>query len=434
MGSTYKFLTICLFTMLAYFLPNICYGQNKGRDTTVVITDKTDIDALFKQARNLGNSDNTDQARRICLKILERNPNYYEVRTYLGRTYAWDKMYDNARTELSRVLIEKENDLEATAALIDVEIWSGNYDVAADYLKLGLSSNPTSEELLLKKAKVQLRKNDKEGTAITLRRVLDINPGNKDALNMMIALDMDRLNNRFQVQYEGDFFDRDFKPQQLLQAEMGRSFKFGSLIMRGSAADRFGYQGIQYEVESYVHFTRTTYADLTVGTSTSRIFPKQNYGGEIYQKLPAGFELSGGLRYLQFTQGTTIFTSSISNYYKNYWISLRVFVTPRQRDTLTDANFIRRSSETYFLRIRRYLGDADNYLGIRTGYGESPDDRRYINQIITRLKTWQVGFELQRRAFGRFFIKGDLNYAQQELRKDQVYQRISIGIQLKTSF
>lgn len=434
MGNLFKYSFFYCILVLACCLPKSGFGQGKGRDTTVVITDKTDIDALFKQARTLGNSDNTEQARRICIKILERSPNYYEVRTYLGRTYAWDKMYDNARTELSRVLIEKENDLDALSALVDVEMWSGNYDIAADYLKLGLSTNPTSEELLIKKAKVQLRANDKESTAITLRRVLDINPGNKDALSMMIALDMDRLNNRFQLQYESDFFDRDFKPQQLLQAEVSRSFKFGSLTMRGSAADRFGYQGLQYEVESYVHFTRTSYADLTIGTSNSRIFPKQNYGAEIYQKLPAGFELSGGLRYLQFTQSTTIFTSSISNYYKNYWLNLRIFVTPRQRDTLTDASFIKRSSETYFLRVRRYLGDADNYFGVRTGYGESPDDRRFISQTIIRLQTWQVGFELQRRAFGRFFIKGDLNYAQQELRKNQVYQRISVGLQLKTSF
>jgi len=434
LSTSFKYLLFYCCLALACSLPEIGYGQGKGRDTTVVITDKSDIDALFKQARNLGSSDNTEQARRICQKILERNPNYYEVRTYLGRTYAWDKMYDNARTELSRVLIEKENDLDALSALVDVEMWSGNYDIAADYLKIGLASHPTSEELLLKKAKVQLRQNDKESTALTLRRVLDINPGNKDALNMMIALDMDRLNNRFQLQYESDFFDRDYKPQQLLSAEISRSFKFGSMTMRGSAADRFGYQGIQYEVESYVHFTRSTYADLTIGTSTSRIFPKQNYGAEVYQKLPAGFELSGGLRYLQFTQSTTIFTGSLSNYYKNYWLSLRMFVTPRQQDTLTDASFIKRSSETFFLRVRRYLGDADNYIGIRTGYGESPDDRRFISQTIIRLQTWQIGLELQRRAFGRFFIKGDINYAQQELRKDQIYQRISLGLQLKTSF
>ncbi len=409
-------------------------AQTRGRDTTIVITEKTDIDALFRQARNYGNSGNTDQARRICQKILEKSPTYYEVRTYMGRTYAWDKQYDNARTELSRVLIEKENDLDALLALIDVETWTNNYDVASDYLRLGLASYPTSEDLLIKKAKVQIKQDDEESAAITLRRVIDVNPGNKEALNLMISLDADRLNNQIQVGYDADFFNKDYKPQQQFSAEIGRSFKFGSIIMRGNAAERFSKQGVQYEIESYIHFTPTSYVDATVGTSTSKIYPQQNYGAEVYQKLPANFELSGGIRYLKFTTSTTIYTTSLSNYYKNYWISFRMFLTPRQNDTLRDLNIIQNSSQTYFFRLRRYLGDADHYIGMRLGYGESPDDRRYYSQTITKLTTWQIGFELQQRAFGRYYIKGDINYANQELRKNAIYQRVSLGLQLKTNF
>lgn len=421
--------------LLSVFGPvSTCLAQSKGRDTTIVITDKTDIDALFRQARNYGSSGNTEQARRICQKILEKKPDYYEVRTYMGRTYAWDKQYDNARTELSRVLIEKENDLDALTALIDVEMWTNHYDVASDYLRLGLAANPTSEELLIRKAKVQIKQDDKESAAVTLRRVIEVNPGNKEALNMMISLDADRLNNRIQFGYDADFFDRDFKPQQQFSAEIGRSFRFGSIIMRGNAAERFSKQGVQYEIESYLHFTKSSYADVTAGTSTSTIFPQQNYGAEIYQKLPANFELSGGIRYLKFTSSTIIYATSLSNYYKNYWISFRMFITPRPKDTLSESSLLQRASETYFFRLRRYFGDADHFAGIRIGYGESPDDRRYFSQTISKLTTWQVGAELQSRAFGRCFIKGDINYSNQELRKNAYYQRVSIGLQLKTYF
>src|SRR5438128_127104 len=130
---------------LLFFLLSCCLlfsgkvaGQNRASDTLVVITDTTNIDALFKKARELSFDNNYSQARRICQKILEKKPNYYDVRTFLGRTYAWEKQYDNARTELSRVLIEKENDYEALSALFDVEYWTESYSVANDYLKVAL--------------------------------------------------------------------------------------------------------------------------------------------------------------------------------------------------------------------------------------------------------------------------------------------------------
>ena len=72
----------------------------------------------------------------------------------MGRTYAWDKRYEEARVEFSRVLIEKEDDIEALGALIDVEMWTENFKVASDYLKIGLGYYPTSEDLMLRKAKL----------------------------------------------------------------------------------------------------------------------------------------------------------------------------------------------------------------------------------------------------------------------------------------
>jgi YaiO family outer membrane protein len=423
---------LCYFLLLAFH----SNGQVRGRDTVIVIGDRTDIDALFRQARTMGGSDNNDQARRICQKILEKKPDYYEVRTYLGRTYAWEKDYDNARTELGRVLIEKENDLDALSALIDVETWSGNYDVAMDYLKLALTIHPTNEDLLIKRAKIQIRQENKENAALTLRRVLDLNPGNKTALNMMVSLESERLNNSFQIEYNSDFYDKELKPQQAISGQLGRSFRFGSVIMRGNAANRFGYQGLQYEIESYLHFTTTSYADIIIGSSQSRIFPEQNYVAEIYQKMPLGFELSGGLRHLKFTQGTNIYTMSVGNYFSNYWGCLRMFFSPRTRNTVSDASFVQNSSQTYILRLRRYISDADHFIGIRMVYGESPDDRRLISQnpTLVKLTTWQAGAEIQLRAFGKYFIQGDVNYANQEVRTDVIRQRLTLGVQLKTNF
>ena len=249
----YSILVALLFCLL---ISGKVRGQNRASDTVVVITDTTNLDALFKKAREYGFDNNYAQAHRICQKILERKPTYYDVRTFLGRIYAWEKQYDNARTELSRVLIERENDYEALSTLFDVEYWTESYSVANDYLKIALGYYPTSEGLLIKKAKLQIKLEEKGEAALTLRRILDLNPGQKEAINMMNSLEGRKLRNNFQASFLVDLFAKATSdPRQLVSAELGRNFIFGSLTLRGYFGDKFKKQGFQYEAESYAHFT-----------------------------------------------------------------------------------------------------------------------------------------------------------------------------------
>ena len=408
------------------------FSQGRNSDSTIVITDTTNLESLFKRARDLYYNENYGQARRILQKILEKKPNYYEVRTFLGRTYAWEKQYDNARTELSRVLIEKENDHDALSALFDVEFWTESYSVAGDYLKVALGYYPNSTDLLVKKAKLQIRLEEKDEAALTLRRVLDLNPGNKEAIRMMNSLEGRRLNNFIRVGFTADRF-KEKDVQQLAVAEYGKYFSFGSLALRGNFADKFGKNGFQYELESYAHVTRITYVDLLFGYSDLTIFPEIKYLAEVYQKLPAGFELSAGFRYLRFTKGTTIYTGSLGNYYKDYYFSVRTFITPK--NDIINSVSVSKSSITVIGTIRSYFGDADNYLGIRASRGRSPDETLSLD-VATYLPSYSFGAEIQRNAFGRWLMKVDITYSKENINNEDntSTQRISTGITLKTVF
>ena len=407
-------------------------AQTKASDTLVVVTDTTDIDALFKKAREFSYNDNYAQARRICIKILEKKPDYYEVRTFLGRTYAWQKEYDKARTELSRVLIERENDIDALNALFDVEFWSENYEVANDYLKIALSYYPNSEELLLKRAKLQMKLDDKGSAALTLRRILDLNPGNKEAIQLMNSLEGRRLNNNFQSSFVVDEYDKGRAPQILISSQLGRNFTFGSLTMRINLADKFGQRGLQYEVESYAHFTKSIYADISAAFAYDVIFPKERYGAELYFKLPAGFEFSGGIRYQKYTTGATFYTSSLGNYYKNYWFNIRTFISPKRDSTIENIS-LKTSGITLIASVRNYFGDGDNYIGIRLGHGQSPDERRTLN-LAQYTKSYSFSLELQKSAFGRWVMKGEIQYSKENIREDSYSQRLTTGITVKTVF
>lgn len=424
-----------IFTLLVIVFSGLSLkssAQIKASDTLIVVTDTTDLDALFKKAREFSYNDNFAQARRICVKILEKKPNYYEVRTFLGRTYTWQKNYDMARTELSRVLIEKENDLDALSALFDVEFWSENYEVANDYLKIALSYYPNNEDLLLKKAKLQMKLDDKGAAAISLRRILDLNPGNKEAIQLMNTLEGRRLNNSFQVGYSVDEYSKTKPPQELASTQLSRNFTFGSLIMRINLANKFEKKGLQYELESYVHFTKFMYANLSTGFAYDVIFPKEKYGAEFYFKLPAGFEVSSGFRYQKYLNGTTFYTGSIGNYYKNYWFNVRTFISPK-KDSTVESTSLKNSSITLIVTARNYFGDGDNFFGIKAGTGQSPDERKTLD-IAQLTKSYSAGFEFQKTAFGRWVLKTELTYSKENIRVDSFTQRITTAVTLKTVF
>ena len=471
------FLRLCNVAFLVAFIcaaPVTVFAQKKATgDNPIVITDTTDIDALFKRARNLAYNKEFEPSRKILNAILEKKPDYYDVRSFLGRTYSWDQQYSEARTEFSRVLIEKPDFADALDALIDVEIWTEQFVVANEYIKIALGYYPTSELFLMKRVKVSLRQQDKLTASLALRKILEINPGNKEALKMLNETGGLKLNNHFTFGYVVDMFNRQNTPQQLSSIEYGKSFRFGSLNLRGNYADKFGKGGWQGEMDAYVNFVKGTYTYLNGGYSQVSIFPDYKFGGDIYQKLFSGFEVSLGGRYLHFdthdslrlnlgikrvsdptldstiyvmkNQGTLLLTGYLGNYFRNYWFAARVYYTPSSTLKNESGNTMKKkASATVILNARYYLSDADNYVGIKLGSGQSPDVPSAATLDPTSLKTnavetstlqsYSAGVELQRALVGRLLIKGDLGYANEETAKNRFLQRITLNISLKNIF
>ncbi|CAN5678379.1 hypothetical protein BH11BAC1_BH11BAC1_11020 [soil metagenome] len=467
---------ILLWSVFIAFLcvnPFNGFAQKKAfSDTVIVVSDTTDIDALFKRARNLAYNKEYIQSRKILNAILEKKQDYYDVRSFIGRTYAWDQQYNEARTEFSKVLIEKPDFADALDALIDVEIWTEQFIVANEYIKIALGYFPTSEIFLMKKVKVSLRQQDKLTASLTLRKILELNPGNKDALKMLNETGGLKLNNHLTIGYVVDFYNRQNTPQQLSSIEYGKSFKFASLSLRGNYADKFGKGGWQGELDAYVNFVKGTYAYLNGGYSQVSIFPEYKFGGDIYQKLFAGFEMSIGARYLHFNtndslklkvgkkvsnpqddsliylmknQGTLLYTAYLGNYFRNYWFALRTYYTPKITLKNNDGHSINKeASTTLILNIRYYVSDADNYIGIKLGSGRSPDvpsaatldpgTLKADAEDTATLKSYSGGVEIQRAAFGRWLVKGDIGYSRDQAAADRFLQRITLNISLKNIF
>ena len=107
---------------------------------------------LFRKARRLAIEGKRDTARAIAHYVLGNNPNYHDMRTLVGRSYAWDQQYDKAREIFDDIIKRDSTYVDAYNALADVEIWSKHFDKALSVINNGLGIAPRQPSLLKKKA------------------------------------------------------------------------------------------------------------------------------------------------------------------------------------------------------------------------------------------------------------------------------------------
>jgi len=348
------------------------------------------IAQTFEEARTLAFNGERGKARQICRQLLAIGFDS-DVALLLGRTYAWDGKYDSARVVLSEVLARNSENMEALDASADIEYWSQNYPKAIEYCNLALKKNPVDEGFLFKKAKI-LHSSGQHGEAVsTLEKLILINSTHSEAMKKLQEYRLDLLKNAIQLTYTFDYFNKDYNRDSwhIGSVSFRRKTQFGSLIARVNLAQKFGSTGFQYELDAYPKISENNYGYINYGFSQSSVFPKNRLGLEWYHNFPKAFEGSIGLRLMSFSNSMVdIYTATLGKYVGNYWLSLRSFVTPGENGT----------SVSGFLSSRRYFSDPENYLGMRLGYGISPDDSRRIIESDRELslKAWSVRVEFNR--------------------------------------
>ncbi|MEO8821926.1 MAG: YaiO family outer membrane beta-barrel protein [Ginsengibacter sp.] len=323
-------------------------------------------DELFTNARNAAFDDKDyNKAKQLAFEALEKSPGYADIDIFLGRIYSWNDQYDSAIIHFSKVLNSKPNE-DASIAYADLEYWNDHYQKALEICNNALNVYPSSEDLLLRKAKnLKALKNYKEAAGVT-EQILNINKTNTAALALANSLKDEVSINKISISYENSSFDKQFdKAWNLGSISYNRQTKFGSVIARINYANRFGSSGFQGEVDAYPHISKTFYGYVNIGYSGDvGVFPNYRAGFSLYANLPNSFESEVGLRYLYFTSGTKIYTASIGKYWKSFLFTARTYITP----SITDV------SQSYSINARYYIKGADDYLGVTLGTGISPDD------------------------------------------------------------
>jgi YaiO family outer membrane protein len=368
-------------------------------------------DELFTAARELAFNGKRDSARVLLNEALRKSPDYSDIRIFLARTYAWDGQRENARKEIAYVLFQHPENSEALDAAIDIELWDDKPAKALELSVKGLRMNPNNEDFLLKKAKALKDLNRDDEALITLSILEDLNPSNPEVPKMRETIQSTFMQQSVSVNETYDHFSQRFDPAHLLYLQYSRSTVLGSFIGRINYGRRFQKNGVQYEVDAYPRIVNGIYAYLNYGYSSATFFPSHRAGLEAFFKLPASFEGSFGARYLNFGPGSdvTIYTGSAGYYYRDYWFSLRPYVTPGSVSFSRSLSFTTR----YY-----YNGTADEYLSAKIGGGYSPDEKNYndsLSSSVYFLKAQSAGIGWQKPIGSSSMVTANIDYTNQEL-------------------
>jgi len=317
-----------------------------------------DPDASLQRAMTLAFEGNRVEARDTLTNILTAYPDYTDVRTLLAKTYSWDGNYDEARKQFNRITSEEKQLKEVWVAAIRNEMFAENH-----YLALGLAN----------KALLYLSKEDElvQLRSEILKKLEGIEESSTVGNTSEKTVEEEKkYKNTVTLFSSTDVFDVVFDPMFYSGLEFSHETSVGKIIPRINYSNRFDIDGIQYELDLYPKFSKTLYAYLNYGYSQSEIYPTHRFGGDLYANLPKGIEVSLGARYLSFTESNvTIYTGSVGLYKGNYYFSLRPYVTPRNNNT---------TGLSGILIARKYLKDANNFIGFSGGMGFMPEFRQFL--------------------------------------------------------
>ncbi|MBK8504171.1 MAG: YaiO family outer membrane beta-barrel protein [Saprospiraceae bacterium] len=358
-----------------------------------------DPDLSFERARELAFNQERERARDTLLVLLNKYPNYDDIRAFLGSTYSWDGEYDKAREAFTYVLKRNPDRKETWQASINNELWDEKVLVALDMANRALQYFPNDQDLLYQKASAQIYGQNPAEAFGTLQLIKDQDPDNEKAINFENYLANKLSLNTIGLSSSLDLYSVVFDPMQYYAFKYGRQTKFGSVLGRVNVNRRFQTTGSQFEVDMYPRIIKGLYAYVNLGVSNSFIFPDFRYSAELFKSLPNSLEVSLGFRALKYSSGTTmIYTGSVGWYTGNNYLYVRSYMIPN------DAGFSKSGS----FNFRKYRSDAYNYSSISIGMGFSPLTSRFeydgLDVEIINLKSQSFGL-------GHYFTTGAKKYA-----------------------
>ena len=297
-------------------------------------------DDVISRARQASAEGRRAEGLALLESHLADSPRDVDARLTYGLMLSWDGKYDQARTELRSVLAAAPDYSDAKVALMNVAWWSGQRAEALDLSTQILARDPGNPQAKLVRQRLEARSRPWTATSW----------------------------------YAVDAFNDGTSPWHEAGVSLGRETPFGSVIVRGTNASRFGYTDQLVEVEAYPTFRAGTYAYVSVGSGTGRdLYPTYRAAFDLYQSLGHGLEISGGYRRLVFSEPVSIYVGTLTQYVGQWAVTGKTFFVP---SAVGD-------SWSFHAESRRYVGSTGrSFVGLTVSQGFSREEPRGVGDVI----------------------------------------------------
>ncbi|WP_282111561.1 YaiO family outer membrane beta-barrel protein [Maribacter stanieri] len=370
-----------------------------------------DTDDNFDTAYALAYEGKTNTAHNMLYVLVNKPATDVETSLLWASTLSWRGDYDLARSSFNTILSKTKNNREAWISAIKNELYAKNYATALGLSNKALVHIENDEEIIrlqaiatdgvnglsyaedgwynvdsAVKTKLVVTKKQKPTVA---KSIEDKN----EELKRKTPVTEEKLKNSVMVNSSVTFYDQRFDPITTSSIAFKRQTLYGSIIPRINNSNRVGKNGIQLDIDLYPKIAKGFYAYVNYGYSESDLYPNHKVGGDIYYNHKSGFEFSGGGRLINFaTRDVKSITNSLGYYKGNYYFSLRSYITPESNNlTNVSGNLL----------VRKYLKDAENYMGFNVGYGFSPELRQFTSgdqllaETLLYIESQRLSFEYQ---------------------------------------
>jgi YaiO family outer membrane protein len=385
----------------------------------------------LEDARRKAASKSYEDSRKIAQQILQNYPQYYDAQVFIGRTLAWQEMYDSARVVLSKVLKHSQSHFDALEAIADLELWAGKPVKSIEHAQLGIENYPDKDIFYLKKAKACMQLSLFEEADETLVLLLKIDPHHAEAFQLREKIKVYTYGHATETNYIYAFFSDNTPHWHWINLQQTRRLNKHLINFGLNYTYRFNTSAVQYDINAYPVLSQKVYAYLNAAYSQGVTFPRLRSGAELFRTLGENHEVSLGLRYFDFRESkSTIITGSLSQVYKSYLFTLRPYINFSDKSVAPAGSII----------MRRYLKDNKfNFMSLSVNYGFVPDNPTQYAIVIQNvlpasevylLKSVGIRLDFQHDFYRSLKIKSLLSYEKEEFIQGRFRNRISTGFGL----
>ncbi|WP_299215088.1 YaiO family outer membrane beta-barrel protein [uncultured Dokdonia sp.] len=400
-----------------------------GCATISAQTSTVDVDALYKQARDLYNQEEFTIALDRLNQSLLIAPEYVEIRQLRIRVLQQLRYLKKAEEDI--LILLKTDSLQDSKNRVLEQLTLIND--AKELERFSYLTQPffvNDVTFLIVKAEQLITLKSTQLAKETISEILNLKNLTSDQKYRLQLLIKKTYSNQLGVNHEVLSFLKDNPVQKswnTTSVQYQHYFGHHAVIARINYSDRFTNEGALYELEAYPVFSEKWYGFINLNASNTDFY--QNYGVSMssFHALGKGFEGEGGFRYFDFdTNDFFSMVIGVTKYTGKFYLNGRAFLGPKKEDT-----FI----QNYQFNIRYYLENPEDYLFVRLGVGISPDDRTRFTQIAANpdLTARYASLGIQ-KSIKKYSFQTSVSYLTEDLSNNRNGNQIAFNLGINYRF